>query len=42
MITAFGDFETHHRAAALGAKVVDKPFDVDELIDTLEDLVEGS
>jgi DNA-binding response OmpR family regulator len=30
-MTAFGDAETHERAARLGAVVYDKPFDLDEL-----------
>lgn len=33
IITAFGDHDTHERAAALGAcTVLDKPFDLDDLV----------
>lgn len=40
LITAFGDEQTHRRAAALGAAAVfDKPFDCGELLDAIEGLV---
>jgi DNA-binding response OmpR family regulator len=32
LITAFGDEETHNKAEELNAIVVDKPFDVDDLV----------
>lgn len=41
VITAFGDYQTHHRARALGAVVIDKPFDVDALVSSIEELVDG-
>jgi DNA-binding response OmpR family regulator len=40
LITAFGDEQTHRRAAALGAAAVfDKPFDCGELLDAIGGLV---
>ncbi len=40
LITAFGDDETHHHARALGAaEVLDKPFDTNDLIDTVREVV---
>lgn len=40
MITAFGDPETHARARFLGAAaVLDKPFDVDDLVDAARSIV---
>lgn len=40
VITAFGDYQTHHRAKALGGVVIDKPFDVDDLVASVEALVD--
>jgi DNA-binding NtrC family response regulator len=45
LITAFGDTRTHERAKQLGAvAVLDKPFDIQELLALVSDLVadEGS
>ena len=40
LITAFGDQQTHTEAARLGAvRVLDKPFDVDELCAAAQELV---
>jgi CheY-like chemotaxis protein len=40
LITSFGDGGTHRRARALGAAaVLDKPFDLRELVDTVETLL---
>jgi DNA-binding response OmpR family regulator len=40
LITAFGDEQTHRRAAALGAAAVfDKPFNCEELLDAIGGLV---
>ena len=40
LITAFGDEETHAEARRQGAAAMfDKPFDVDELLDKVEELV---
>lgn len=43
LITAFGDMETHSEAHRLGAaRVLDKPFDVDELCSAARTLVPTS
>jgi DNA-binding response OmpR family regulator len=39
IITAFGDDALHQEAEKLGARVVDKPFDFDELIETVLSIV---
>lgn len=40
LITAFGDEETHTRASQLGvAAMFDKPFDIDELVLKVQELV---
>jgi DNA-binding response OmpR family regulator len=39
LITAFGDAELHEEAGRLGALVLDKPFDIDELTAQAESLV---
>ena len=33
LITAFGDEQTHEEAARLGASLLDKPFELDALLD---------
>ena len=38
LITAFGDEETHRRAHRYRARVLDKPFDMDELRDAVVEL----
>lgn len=35
VITAFGDRRLHAEARALGARVLDKPFDLDDLLDVI-------
>ena len=43
LITAFGDRETHALAENLGAAAMfDKPFDVDELVNKVHELLVGS
>jgi len=43
LITAFGDAETHAEAARLGAvTVLDKPFDVDDLLRVVRDVMPPS
>ena len=37
LITAFGDEQIHRRAAELGAVVVDKPFELDDLMEMVEE-----
>lgn len=40
LITAFGDKWTHEQARELGAvEIMDKPFDIDELVDKVRQLV---
>ena len=40
VITAFGSAETHERARELGAlEVFDKPFDIDELVERVQEIV---
>ena len=39
LITAFGDDQIHHRAAELGAILVDKPFELDELMERIEQVL---
>lgn len=38
-MTAFGDAATHEEARRLGAWVLDKPFDVDELVEVVTGIV---
>lgn len=33
LVTAFGDAATHAECARLGVRILDKPFDIDELVD---------
>jgi len=42
LITAFGDCETVAEASDLGARVFQKPFDIDELVTTLVELAPPS
>ena len=42
LITAFGDSETVAEASDLGARVFQKPFDIDELVTTLVELAPPS
>jgi DNA-binding response OmpR family regulator len=43
LITAFGDARTHRRAEKLGAEaVLDKPFDVGELLTVVNGLLDGA
>lgn len=37
LITAFGDDQIHRSAGLLGAMVVDKPFELDDLMDKIEE-----
>jgi len=37
LITAFGDDQIHRRAAELGAVVIDKPFELVDLMETVEE-----
>lgn len=37
LITAFGDEQIHRKAADLGAVVVDKPFELEELMEKVEE-----
>ncbi len=37
--TAFGESETHEQARALNARVLDKPFDLDELLAMVRDIL---
>ena len=39
MVTAFGDRHLHREATALGARVLDKPFDFDHLIAQVADML---
>jgi CheY-like chemotaxis protein len=39
LITAFGDEDTHRRAHRLGAVTFDKPFDLDDLLSKVHELV---
>lgn len=39
VITAFGDHMVHQRARKLGARSIDKPFDPDDLLDLVDDLL---
>lgn len=39
VVTAFGDRQLHAEAGALNARVLDKPFDFDDLIDLTADLL---
>lgn len=41
VITAFGDHTVHARAQAMGARSIDKPFDPDELLDLVDDLLDA-
>ena len=40
LVTAFGDLETHAKAQRLGAEVLDKPFDLDDLRKRVFDVLE--
>ncbi|HEY3448975.1 MAG TPA: response regulator [Myxococcales bacterium] len=40
LVTAFGDWETHARAEQLGAEVLDKPIELDDLRKRVFDAVE--
>jgi len=40
LVTAFGDWETHARAERLGAEVLDKPFELDDLRKRVFDALE--
>lgn len=40
LVTAFGDWETHARAERLGAEVLDKPIELDDLRKRVFDAVE--
>ena len=40
LVTAFGDWETHARAARLSAKVLDKPFELEDLRKMVFDALE--
>lgn len=43
LITAFGEAQTHSRAHALGVRwVLDKPFDMEELLDAVRHVIEPS
>jgi DNA-binding NtrC family response regulator len=42
VITAFGDHTVHARARDLGARSIDKPFDPDDLLDLVEDLLDAA
>jgi CheY-like chemotaxis protein len=37
LITAFGDDQIHRRAEELGAAIVDKPFELDDLMEKIEE-----
>lgn len=39
LITAFGDDQIHRTARQLGAAVIDKPFELDDLIDKIEEIL---
>ncbi len=42
LITAFGDEATHARAKELGAAaILDKPFEVEDLVETIRQAIEG-
>lgn len=41
LITAFGDRLTHARASEFGVEVIDKPFEMDELLARARSLLEG-
>ena len=41
LITAFGDPETHAEAHRLGARIFDKPFDLDDLCTAVQFLLDG-
>ena len=41
-MTAFGSIKTHGEAQGLGATIVDKPFDLDDLIDLVRAIVPPS
>ncbi len=41
LITAFGDRATHARASEFGVEVLDKPFEMDELLLRIHALLEG-
>lgn len=40
VVTGFGSTHTHDEAVALGAAVLDKPFEVDDLLTLIEHLIE--
>lgn len=42
VVTGFGSDHTHHEARSLGASILDKPFDVDDLLDLIDRVVGGS
>jgi DNA-binding response OmpR family regulator len=42
LITAFGDDETHAEAARLGAAMLDKPFDMNEMLATVASTISGA
>ncbi len=43
LITAFGDTETHDQARRFGAvAILDKPFDMDDLIKVVENILHGN
>ena len=39
LITAFGDRETHEKASRLGATVLDKPFDMSDLLEKVRTII---
>jgi DNA-binding response OmpR family regulator len=41
LITAFGDDETHEKARRAGAEVMDKPFDMNELLERVRTVIAG-
>lgn len=41
VVTGFGSNHTHAEARSLGAAVLDKPFEVDDLLELIERLVDG-
>ncbi len=41
VVTGFGSDHTHHEARALGAAVLDKPFDVDDLLGLMDRVIDG-